>query len=79
MDLRIDGFEELLRRVVREELAALRQEHWYTSAQAAAYIGSTVAHIHNLTAAGQLPRHGAKGHGLRFTRADLDGYLEARR
>jgi len=79
MDLRIDGFEDLLRRVVREELAAVQHEHWLTSTEAANYIGTSTAHVHNLVSSGRLPRHGAKGHGLRFTRADLDGYLEARR
>lgn len=77
MEIRIDGFEETLRRVVREELAHAR-EGWLDSEEAAAYIGVSRGQLHNLVSAGQLPRHGEKGQRLRFRRADLDAYVESR-
>jgi excisionase family DNA binding protein len=76
--LALDGLEELLRRVVREELAAANTSTWLNAEEAAAYLGTSRAQVHNLVAAGRLPRHGEKGHSLRFTRADLDLYLESR-
>lgn len=78
MELRIDGLEELLRRVVREELAAAR-DGWFTAKQAAEYLGVSVGRLHNLVSEGRLPRHGEKGTGLRFRRVDLDAYVEGRR
>ena len=73
----IDGFEEALRQIVREELES-HAGHWLNSQQAAAYLGTSIAQVHNLVSAGRLPRHGEKGSGLRFRRSDLDAYLETR-
>lgn len=78
MQLHLEGFEELLRRVVREELAAYR-ETWLRSQEAAEYLGVSRGHLHNLVSEGRLPRHGEKGTGLRFRRADLDAYAESAR
>ena len=78
MEVRIDGFEELLRRVVREELAANR-EGWLTSGEAAEYLCVSVGQLHKLVSAGRLPRHGEPGRRLRFRRADLDRYIGERR
>ena len=65
MEVHIDGFEELLRRVVREELAANR-EGWLTSREAAAYLGVSVGQLHNLVSAGRCPevRHPGKARRL---------------
>jgi excisionase family DNA binding protein len=78
VEVRIDGLEDLLRRVVREELAADR-DGWLPARAAAEYLGISVPQLHNLVSAGRLPRHGAPGTRLRFRRADLDAYAEARR
>ena len=78
MEVHIDGFEDLLRRVVREEIQANR-EGWLTAKEAAEYLGITAASIHNLVSQERLPRHGGKGTALRFRRGDLDAYAEARR
>jgi excisionase family DNA binding protein len=79
LSIEIDGLEDLLRRVVREELQAHHGTTWLTSRQAADYLSTTVSTVHNLVSRGRLPRHGESGTGLRFTRADLDRYVEARR
>ncbi len=78
MEVRIDGFEDVLRRVIREELAATR-DGWFDSRAAADYLGVSVGQVHNLVSTGRLPRHGDKGRRLRFRRADLDAYVESRR
>ena len=78
MEIRIDGFEDLLRRVVREELAVSR-EGWLSSREAAEYLGISRGTLHNLVSSGRLPRHGERGRRLHFRRADLDAYIEARR
>ena len=78
MEVRIDGFEELLRQVVREELARDR-DGWLSAREAAEYLGVSTASIHNLVSSERLPRHGARGTALRFKRGDLDDYAEARR
>jgi excisionase family DNA binding protein len=78
VEIHIDGFEETLRRVVREELARARGG-WLTSEEAAEYLGVSRASLHNLVSAGRLPRHGARGTALRFKPSDLDAYAEARR
>jgi excisionase family DNA binding protein len=79
VELRIDGLEELLRQVIREELAAARSDGWLRTPAAAEYLGISVPQLHNLVSSGRLPRHGKPGSRLRFRRADLDAYAEARR
>jgi excisionase family DNA binding protein len=78
VSVRIEGLEELVRQVVREELAAHR-EGWLDSQAAADYLGVSRGQLHNLVSAGRLPRYGERGRRLRFRRADLDAYIEARR
>jgi excisionase family DNA binding protein len=71
----LDGLEETVRAVVREELSRLQveaDERWYTAVEAAAYLRVSVQRIHDLVSQGRLPRPGEKGHSLRFRRADLD-------
>jgi len=77
VEIRIDGLEELLRRVMREELARGR-EGWMNAEEAAEYLCVSRGQLHNLTAERRLPRHGQKGQRLRFRRADLDAYVEER-
>ena len=77
MEVRIDGLEDLLRRVIRDELAANR-EGWLSSREAAEYLGISRGTLHNVVSSGRLPRHGDPGRRLRFRRADLDAYIEAR-
>jgi excisionase family DNA binding protein len=79
VEVRIDGLEELLRRIIREENARDR-DGWLDAGAAAEYLGlRSVGTIHNAVSRGDLPRHGAKGTALRFRRSDLDAYAEARR
>jgi excisionase family DNA binding protein len=78
VEIHIEGFEETLRQVVREELARAR-EGWLNAEEAADYLSVSRASLHNLVSAGRLPRHGEKGTALRFRRGDLDAYAEARR
>ncbi len=78
MQVHLEGFEDLLHKVVREELSATR-DGWLTARDAAEYLGISVGSLHNLVSAGPLPRYGEKGTGLRFRRADLDAYAEGRR
>jgi excisionase family DNA binding protein len=69
---------EDVRRIVREEIAATRQE-WLTTQQASEYTGLAVGTIRNLVSQGSLPRHGERYLGLRFRRSELDEYLVTRR
>ncbi len=78
----LTGLEALVERVVEEKLAAAltmqEPEGWFTSAEAAAYLGVALSTIHDLACDGELPRHGPKGSRLRFRRADLDAYARRR-
>jgi excisionase family DNA binding protein len=78
VEIQISGFEDTVRRVVREELARAR-EGWLNAQEAADYLGVSRASLHNLVSAGRLPRHGERGTALRFRPSDLDVYAEARR
>ncbi len=73
----IDGLEEMLRRVVREELQAQHTD-WLDSKQAATYIGTSVGQIRNLVHEGKLPQHGPKGHAIKLRRGDCDQYISTR-
>jgi excisionase family DNA binding protein len=53
---------------------------WYTTAEAATYLGVAPGTIRNLVCSGALPpRHGPPGTRLRFRRSELDAYAEGRR
>jgi excisionase family DNA binding protein len=78
VEIRIDGVEETLRRIIREELARAR-EGWLNAQEAAEYLGVSRASLHNLVSSGRLPRPGDKGTALRFRPSDLDAYAETRR
>jgi predicted DNA-binding transcriptional regulator AlpA len=66
VEVHIEGLEDLVREVVREEIAASRaaeqEGEWLDSRQAAAYAGLSVSTIHNLVSKGKLPRCGEKGY-----------------
>jgi excisionase family DNA binding protein len=77
MQLNIEGLDEHIATVaeakIAEALAARDGKVWYTAVEAADYLGLAVSTIHDYVNDGKLPRHGAKGTRLRFTRDDLDG------
>jgi excisionase family DNA binding protein len=76
------SLEEVVRRIVREEIAAAKfadAPEWLTAAEAAEYLGIALGTLHNLVTNGGLPRHGPKGTKLRFRRVELDGYVAGRR
>jgi excisionase family DNA binding protein len=81
ISLRLDGLQETVRALVREEIARLEvdaAERWHTASEAAEYLRVSVQRIHDLVSQGRLPRHGEKGCALRFRRRDLDRYIEER-
>ena len=78
MEVHIEGLEDALRRIIREELVANR-DGWLNAKESAAYLGISRASLHNVVSRGDLPRQGEKGHALRFRRADLDAYQARRR
>jgi excisionase family DNA binding protein len=75
--LALPGFAEAVQAIISEGRPA--NDRWLDSEEAADYLGVSRQRIHNLVSQGSLPRHGAKGYGLRFRRADLDAYAEGRR
>jgi excisionase family DNA binding protein len=77
----LDGLEEFVRSIVKEEVAALTEresDRWLTSDEAAEYLGIARSTLHDLVCDGRLPRHGEKGHRLRFRQSELDAYLDSR-
>jgi excisionase family DNA binding protein len=73
VELRIDGLEDLLRRVVREELAGLgTDDEWLDSREAAEYLGISLGHLHNLR--GVVPSHKMGGR-RRYRPSELDAYI----
>ena len=75
MQVKIEGLEDEVRRVVAEVLAEREGgDPWYTAEDAAAYLGTTVGVIRNLRAAGKLSSPSARGTKLRFRRSELDRY-----
>ena len=73
----IDGLEEVLRRVVQEELAAHTVgDEWLDSTDAAEYLGISRGHLHNLRKT--VPSHKVGGR-RRYRRSELDGYQEGGR
>jgi excisionase family DNA binding protein len=69
--------EDVLRRIVRDELAAMNVGgDWLTVAAAASYTRLAEGTLRNAVSAGRLARHGEAGHALRFQRADLDAYMK---
>ncbi len=83
MQVKIEGLEAHVEAVVEaaveRALAQRADDPWFTSTEAAAYLGLAVATIHDLVNDGKLPRHGERKTRLRFRRSELDAYAEARR
>jgi len=50
----------------------------FTTDEAAGYLRTTNSHIHYLRTSGRLP-HIRVGKFVRFTKADIDAYIEAQR
>jgi excisionase family DNA binding protein len=80
LSIKIDGLEEFVQEKIDQALAARTPEPdgWIDSKDAAAYLGITLASLHNLVSSGKLPRHGEPGTRLRFRREDLDAYVGRR-
>ena len=60
--------------LVLEELKG--GDDWFDVEQAAFYLRVSVGQVRNLVSEGRLPRHGPKGHRLRFRRSELDTYCQ---
>jgi excisionase family DNA binding protein len=60
LGITIEGLADLIRRVIRKELAAQR-DGWLTSREAADYLGISLGTLHNLVSSERLPRHGETG------------------
>jgi excisionase family DNA binding protein len=75
-------FPDELVEAIAARAAALVLEHlelvddWLGVEGAADYLGVSVGQIRNLVSEGRLPRHGPKGHRLRFRRSELDAYCQ---
>ena len=80
MNVELHGLEERIREIVREEVAAVlaleAPAEWLSSAEAAAFLGLSIGQVRNLVSEGRLPRHGPRGHRLRFRRSELDAYCQ---
>jgi excisionase family DNA binding protein len=73
----IDGLEETIRQVLREEIAAIgAPDEWLDSTEAAEYLGISRGHLHNLRAT--VPSHKVGGR-RRYRRSELDAYQEGGR
>jgi excisionase family DNA binding protein len=73
----VDAIARRAAELVREQLE--RPDDWLDVDQAAAYLGRSAGTLRNLVSEGRLPRHGPKGHRLRFRRSELDDYQGGRR
>lgn len=82
MHVRIEGLEDHIRVVVREEVAAVlagtADDPWLNSDEAAVYMKVARSTVHDLVSAGKLPRVGGRKTKLMFRRSVLDAYLASR-
>jgi excisionase family DNA binding protein len=82
MHVHVEGLEDHVRQVVKEEVAAAlavrEDDPWLTSDEAAEYLGIARSTIHDLVCSKALPRHGGRKTRLMFRRSELDTYLDAR-
>ena len=75
--LSLGGFEESLRRIIREEIAAVgAPDEWLDSTEASEYLGISRGHLHNLNRV--VPSHKVGGR-RRYRRSELDAYQEGGR
>ncbi len=83
MQARIEGLEDHIRAVVREEVASALAGHsdpdpWLNSDEAASYLRIARSTLHDLVSEGRLPRAGGRKTKLVFRRSTLDAYLASR-
>ena len=62
--------------LVKDELGLELVDDWLDAEAAADYLGVSVGQVRNLVSERRLPRHGPKGHRLRFRRSELDAYQD---
>jgi hypothetical protein len=76
--IHLDGLEEILRGIVREELAGARQEPsgWLSAKSAGTYLDMSEDAIRACIKRGQLMPHRTVTGGLRFSRAQLDEFAK---
>jgi excisionase family DNA binding protein len=77
MQVKIEGLEDEVRRILADVLAEREDDPWYTVPEAAAYTGTTEGNIRNLRSSRKLFSPSPPGHKLRFRRSELDRYIEA--
>ena len=75
----LDGFEETLRVIVREELAAREAQPtpWLNVEDAADYLRTTKDAIRAMVRRGDLPVHRSANRRLLFCRDELDAHAKA--
>lgn len=82
MHVHVEGLEDHVRAVVKEEiaaaLAARDEDPWLTSDEAADYLGIARCTLHDLVSEGRLPRHGGRKTRILIKRSTLDQYIESR-
>jgi excisionase family DNA binding protein len=78
LQVEIAGLKDEVQRLVRDCLAEREDDAWYTTPEAATYLGISPGTVRNLVCSGRLSRHGTPGTRLRFRRSELDAYAEAR-
>lgn len=75
MHVHIEGLEDHIRVVVKEEvasaLAGTADDPWLNSDEAAAYMKVARSTVHDLVSAGRLPRAGGRKTKLMFRRSTL--------
>lgn len=74
MQVKIEGLEDEVRRIIADVLTEAEGDPWLDSGEAAQYLSTTPGQIRNLVSAGKLPRHGAPGTKLLFRRSELAAY-----
>jgi len=82
LQVRVEGLEELVERVVSEKVAEAlinhRTDEWLDSTQAAEYLGIARSTLHDLVSVGKLPRVGDRKTKIMLRRSMLDEYLASR-
>jgi excisionase family DNA binding protein len=75
VNFELPGLEDAIRAIVRQELERLAEngsaDEWFSSEQAASYLGISVGHLHNLR--GKVPSHKVGGR-RRYRRSELDAW-----
>jgi len=74
-----DELKELVREVVREQLAGTEDDPLLDAEEAAAHLHFSVQRVYDLVAQGRIERVGPKGTRLLLRRSTLDAFLARRR